>query len=745
MSFIDNIISSLCSTALEVAKFLFKKVISEITTLSDPAQLFDSIFPGAATLDEAIYTIAIALGILFAMTSLFLTMTTSDSKAAESPLSVVLRMFIFLPLTIWARQLCKLFYSIQSVFLQTLAAADKAADASGFMDVMVSGFASSLVGTADSTASALPPGVNTGALGAGGGAVADAGPALGVLSLLVGLIFVLLLFIDMLKLMMSIIEQYVLIGILAHLAPMAIATGCSKRTSQIFTSWLNLFVSHLLIFILNQWSLSVFTSACATLSTDGWGKFGTSYGLVTWVVALDAFLRLSQHWEQILNKLGLKAVGTGNGFMGSLIAAAAIARSMGRHIGNAAKDGIKMAQGTWQPRPGSLAEALTSGARARSEATPGKAAGKAGVGYGKTQDKRFNEGFAAAQKDIAAGKPMSPLPIPTMDKSRQWQVGYKSAYAAATAAGGVAAGAGAMAQATAKNAANNTGAVKAMRNDAMHGMKATSTRPSTSGNAHTYPRDTTRIDPASGKAMRVASDCSSDARSLATAARLTNAVGSGTTLRSSVNAYGAPESLSIKSASYASYDSKNKSGSMSFSGDVLDSNGTPVATFEHGRLSFMPDTPQNRAEVASGNYAAFEVDIGSGGESEKYIAFASGSACVTDGNGNVLLDQDGQDILFGVSYPMSEGEKAAADSATTSAPESKVAEAEASGISEAEEEALAAAIFAESEDRDSYNENNDDDSERPISDPDEPRPNADKWRDHVDDFEDDGNGQKFDF
>lgn len=650
MNFLETIISSLCSTALSLAKSIFKKVITEITTLSDPTALFDAIFPGAKTLDDVIYTIAIALGILYALVSLALTMAASDSRSAESPIGIIGRMFIFLPLTIWSKKLCELFYTIQSAFLRALGAASQANEAAGFIDILTSRLT-------ESAAASGPSNIAGEQAFGGSGMVQATSTSADVVVLLIAVIFVFMLFIDMLKLMMQIVEQYVLIGILAHLAPLAISTGCTKKTSNIFSSWVNLFVSHLLIFILDQWSISVFTHACAySLDMSGSvGNNGSTYGLITWIIALDAFLRLSQHWEQILNKLGLKAVGTGNGLMGSLIFAAGAARAMVRAVGGGAKAAIRASQGTYQPKPNTLADALASGAKKRAETSPGNAQRGPLDFYGKSLDKNFKAGAAAAKADIAAGKGPRAMPIPSSDLSKQYQTGYKQAFAEAglsgakgAAVGAAAARAGAGGKNVAgPNASATVGAVAGYRNSALSNTRPAGTRPAAhQGPPDNYPSGITAKDPTTGKTARYNSECSKDAHSIATASAFTDALShSGAQLNSAMPG-NSGEKLSIKNASYAGYDSDIKSGSMFVSADVLDKDNKVVGTMESGELAFMPDTPAAREQLDKGRYAAFDISVGSGEEKENYLAFLTGTMYATNESGDILQDKNGNDISY---------------------------------------------------------------------------------------------------
>lgn len=292
-----------------VADLLFGNFL-ELMECRNPLELFDSVFPGVSLISGAINAIAIALAVVTIMFAIASNFFTSDTSIAESPVSVVLRSMVFIPLILVSKSLC--FYMINIEH----AASEVLSDGITAMNSVKS--ISFVLKTEGFTFSdALSRATNFESV------VGD----VSVIRILATLIIVTVVFIDYCRLMIEIIEQYVMVGVLVYLSPLAISTGCTKRTSQIFWSWFNMMATHLLLLLLSQWSVGVFGGGIVMLMHY---NVGTALGAtvkfnqIVIVVALDALLRIATHWEAILLKLGLKSVATGMGVVSTMLMATKI-------------------------------------------------------------------------------------------------------------------------------------------------------------------------------------------------------------------------------------------------------------------------------------------------------------------------------------------------------------------------------------------------------------------------------------
>lgn len=295
-----------------VADFLFGNFL-ELMENRNPLELFDSVFPGVNLLSGAINAIAIALAVVTIMFAIASNFFTSDTSLAESPVSVVLRSMVFIPLILFSKSLC--FYMINIEH----AASEVLSDGITAMNSVQS--VSDVFKTEGFTFSgALSRAINFASF------VSDVS-LISVTRALATLIIVTVVFVDYCRLMLEIIEQYVMVGILVYLSPLAISTGCTKRTSQIFWSWFNMMATHLLLLLLSQWSVGVFGRGIIMLMHYNAGTLmgaTVDFSPIVIVVALDALLRIATHWEAILLKLGLKSVATGMGVVSTMLMATKI-------------------------------------------------------------------------------------------------------------------------------------------------------------------------------------------------------------------------------------------------------------------------------------------------------------------------------------------------------------------------------------------------------------------------------------
>ncbi len=91
--------------------------------------------------------------------------------------------------------------------------------------------------------------------------------ASGSVSLIV-IILVLLIAWNYIKLLFEAAERYILVGVLVYTAPMALATGASESTSNIFSSWCRMLGGQLVLLIMNAWCLRLFVSMVGTFLSN---------------------------------------------------------------------------------------------------------------------------------------------------------------------------------------------------------------------------------------------------------------------------------------------------------------------------------------------------------------------------------------------------------------------------------------------------------------------------------------------
>lgn len=171
----------------------------------------------------------------------------------------------------------------------------------------------------------------------------------GIAELILNLIIVWLLLTGFLKLVLEILERYIVLGALFYTSPLAFSSLPSNDTSDIFKSWVRMSLSEMLLMIMNSVCISVFLGALANLSkvgtlTVGGGAVEGSSMLInnrfSWMVymlLLIAWLQFSQRLDSYMNSLGLSTAQTGGALGASVLAGAATAVGIGRAVGSGIK------------------------------------------------------------------------------------------------------------------------------------------------------------------------------------------------------------------------------------------------------------------------------------------------------------------------------------------------------------------------------------------------------------------------
>lgn len=156
-------------------------------------------------------------------------------------------------------------------------------------------------------------------------------------SMLLYLIMLILIIFSFVKLLLEIVERYVVTFVLIYLSPLASATLASSSTSGIYKKFIAMFFSQCLLLLLNVWCLRM---ACSGLSLSGY----EGSGLIVPLLLCYAFLRVSAKMDSYINQLGLNAAITGNGLGAEIMATGMSLMGMGKsgHGGSADGAGNKV-------------------------------------------------------------------------------------------------------------------------------------------------------------------------------------------------------------------------------------------------------------------------------------------------------------------------------------------------------------------------------------------------------------------
>ena len=131
------------------------------------------------------------------------------------------------------------------------------------------------------------------------------------------------------KLLLEVVERYVVVGVLCYTSPLAYSMGASKTTSQVFKSWCRMVGSQLLMLIMNVWFLRAFSSSVGQFIGSG-GALTTGKGSIfLWLFCAIAFLKVAQRFDTYLATIGLNAAKTGAGIGMEMLVAARVLTGFG--------------------------------------------------------------------------------------------------------------------------------------------------------------------------------------------------------------------------------------------------------------------------------------------------------------------------------------------------------------------------------------------------------------------------------
>lgn len=99
------------------------------------------------------------------------------------------------------------------------------------------------------------------------------------------------------KLLLEVVERYIVVGVLCYTSPLAYSMGASQSTSQVFKSWCRMVGSQLLLLIMNVWFLRAFNSSVGHYVGAG-GALTNGHGSVfLWLFCALAFLKTAQRFD----------------------------------------------------------------------------------------------------------------------------------------------------------------------------------------------------------------------------------------------------------------------------------------------------------------------------------------------------------------------------------------------------------------------------------------------------------------
>lgn len=279
-----------------------------MSSLNMDVDQYATLFPFISTASAFFKTIGLGLVLLIAAFQLAKFFFGPLSAAKESPVHILIRSVI-------AAGLVQSGDKIMKVVIEM---------AKGPYSAMISAVSGMPVMTYTS--------VNWGSAVTDAVTVLAAGPVgLGII-LLGGLVLMIALGINVIKLMMEICERYLMVGILYYTCPLTFSTVASGQTSAIFQRWLSMFFGQCIVMTLSVWSFGIAMSGISTLGT----KNGA--GFILQMLMIIAACRLGLRVDSYMQQIGINTATTGGSLLDEVAGAVGV-------IGGLARFGRSASQG----------------------------------------------------------------------------------------------------------------------------------------------------------------------------------------------------------------------------------------------------------------------------------------------------------------------------------------------------------------------------------------------------------------
>ena len=138
------------------------------------------------------------------------------------------------------------------------------------------------------------------------------------------------------KLLLEVVERYIVVGVLCYTSPLAYSMGGSKATIQVFKSWCRMVGSQLLLLVMNVWFLRAFNTSVAQYVINGGALSNGKGNVFLWLFCAIAFLKTAQRFDAYLASIGLNVAQTGTGMGMELLMAARVVTGIGGGFRSAA-------------------------------------------------------------------------------------------------------------------------------------------------------------------------------------------------------------------------------------------------------------------------------------------------------------------------------------------------------------------------------------------------------------------------
>lgn len=265
---------------------------------------FARMFPVASELYNYIRAVGLGLVIAIAIVQLCKYFVGPLAKTTEKPQVILLRTFFAVFLVFMAPYVLEQIFNFTGLIFNDFAGlredsrgifgliGDTAEGAGGVEGIVVGGLANGLF---------------------------EFVTGLGAIGVTFGIVLGIVVIIQFVKMMLEIVERYLMTILLIYSSPLAMSTFTSEATSQILKKWISMFVAQCILLILSVWGCVLFLSVLANSSFASSDSASLGHGasiapFANPVIALIyayAIVKIVKRMDNYLQQVGLNAAGMG--------------------------------------------------------------------------------------------------------------------------------------------------------------------------------------------------------------------------------------------------------------------------------------------------------------------------------------------------------------------------------------------------------------------------------------------------
>ena len=264
---------------------------------------FTERIPAAALMYNLMRALGLGLVLAIAIYQIMKYFAGPLAKTTEKPQAILLRTFFSVFLIFFAPYILEAVYDLTGIIVNdfinvdpdtslrdltgaSLSAEDIASDAVSFVGVS---FASDLVNYLT---------------------------GLGVVGILFGIVLGIVLIVQFTKMMLEIVERYLVIALMIYSSPLAFSTFTSESTTQILKKWISMFLSQCILMILSIWGCVLFMNILGNQNVY-------ELNVVQSMIFAYAIVKIVKRLDNYLQQLGLNPAITGGASLLDSIAATA--------------------------------------------------------------------------------------------------------------------------------------------------------------------------------------------------------------------------------------------------------------------------------------------------------------------------------------------------------------------------------------------------------------------------------------